>query len=347
MELSKKQKEIVETTANKVVVVAAAAAGKTRTLVERVRYLLDKGADPKGVVVITFTNYAANEIIERLGNPGAFIGTIHSYANFLLTSRGYQTKNYLENEQFDKLFEMIQEHPDCIRPVEHLYLDEAQDSNSLHFEFLLDTIKPKNYMLIGDWRQSIYRWNGAEPDYILKLRNRKEVTTYDLNENYRNGSQILDFAKAIIRLNGIDYLDNSIPMVETTGEIDTCEFDIPRIANIVKKKGDYKNWFILCRTNGQVDTVINYFKTVNIPTDSFKRSQFSNAEIKDKMNNDTVKVLTVHAAKGLEAEYVVVLGTNIANEEEKCICYVAATRAKQYLLWVKKQKKTRRNVEMW
>jgi hypothetical protein len=105
MNLSKEQEQIVTTTANKVVVIASAASGKTAVLVERVRYLLKNGANPKGIVVITFTNAAAEELAERLDHPkGVFIGTIHSYANFLLLSNGNETHDLLESEQFDRLF---------------------------------------------------------------------------------------------------------------------------------------------------------------------------------------------------------------------------------------------------
>ena len=120
MELSYQQKQIVETTANKVVVVAAAASGKTAVLVERVKFLLDEGIDPKKIVLITFTNAAAEELAERLGHPkGLFVGTIHSYANYLLLSTGTDTADLIENEQFDRLFNRIKHNPECIRDVEH------------------------------------------------------------------------------------------------------------------------------------------------------------------------------------------------------------------------------------
>ena len=88
MELSTAQKKIVEAKENKIVVVASAAAGKTTVLTQRVRYLLSHGADPTKVVMITFTNAAAEEMAERLGHPkGIFIGTIHSYANYPTPTR--------------------------------------------------------------------------------------------------------------------------------------------------------------------------------------------------------------------------------------------------------------------
>ena len=51
------------------------------------------------------------------------------------------------------------------------------------------------------------------------------------------------------------------------------------------------------------------------------------------MQEDTVKVLTIHTAKGLESENVIVIGARFYNLEEKCISYVAATRARDLLVW--------------
>ena len=151
MELSTAQQKIVEAKEPRIVVIASAAAGKTAVLTERTRYLLKHGADPTKMVLITFTNAAAEELAERLGHPkGLFIGTIHSYANYLLLSYGKETSDLLESEQFDRLFERIKKHPNCIKEVDYLMLDESQDSNPSHFEFLLDMVCPKNYMLVGD-----------------------------------------------------------------------------------------------------------------------------------------------------------------------------------------------------
>ena len=149
--LSKKQKEIVETTEPCVVVVASAASGKTRCITERVRWLLGQGVPASEIVTITFTNAAAEEISERLGNPeGLFIGTIHSLANYYLRAGGIDTSKVLNDERFDDLFKLIKKHPDCVKHVTHLIVDEAQDSNPQQFEFLLDMIAPTNYMLMGD-----------------------------------------------------------------------------------------------------------------------------------------------------------------------------------------------------
>jgi superfamily I DNA/RNA helicase len=60
------------------------------------------------------------------------------------------------------------------------------------------------------------------------------------------------------------------------------------------------------------------------------------------MKADTVKVLTIHSAKGLEADNVIVIGPKFYNLEERCISYVAATRARNNLYWTKMPNKTRK-----
>lgn len=338
MELSKQQEKIVTTSASKVVVIASAASGKTTVLVERVRYLLEHGADPKRVVMITFTNAAAEGMAERLGRPkGLFIGTIHSYANYLLLSNGNETQDLLEKEQFDELFDRIKKHPGCIREVEHLLLDEAQDSNKNHFEFLLDVIKPNNYMLVGDHKQSIFRFNGAFPEYLINLSKQRDVTTYQLDENYRNASSILTYAKNIIMVAGYDYRDTSTPMRGVTGKVvPDIEYNPQAIARTFAKMEDgYGEWFILTRTNAQIDEVASALKRAGVPYDTFKRAQLDNQELNKKMKENTVKVLTIHTAKGLEANNVIVIGAKFYNLEERCISYVAATRARNTLVWTK------------
>lgn len=352
MNLTEKQKEIVETDARFVVVNASAASGKTATLTERVKYLLNKNINPEEIVVITFTNAAADEMKERIRETkGAFIGTIHSYANYLLKSCGYETESYLSEEDFDQLFEEVKNHQECIKTVEHLLLDEGQDTTAQQFQFLLDMILPKNWMIFSDHKQSIYRWNGADPKYILNLMNENWVKVYDLNENYRNGANILNFAKSIIRLNGIDYRDNSVSMYEKRGRVIDVECSYPNLASGIKKKGEYGDWFVLTRTNQQVNEMCEQLQQLGIPYTAFKKKGLSQKEIRDKLNNDTVKVMTIHMSKGLETKYVIVIGAKFFSLEEKCIGYVAATRAKELLVWAREPKKRRKqqqeNFEIW
>ena len=87
-----------------------------------------------------------------------------------------------------------------------------------------------------------------------------------------------------------------------------------------------------------------FLKNQNIPCDTFKRADLSNKELIKRMNSNTVKVLTIHTSKGLEAKSVIVIGVrnNDWDAEECRLNYVAATRAKKRLFWTfpaPKQKK--------
>ena len=75
-------------------VIAGAGSGKTRTLVYRVAYLIDRGIDPATILLLTFTRKAAQEMLKRAGlligtrSERVCGGTFHSVANILLRRHG-------------------------------------------------------------------------------------------------------------------------------------------------------------------------------------------------------------------------------------------------------------------
>lgn len=343
------QKQIITTDKPYVLVSSAAASGKTRTLVGRLQYLLDSGIDPSEIVAITFTNNAASVMYERLGHPeGLFIGTIHSYCNYLLRGGAIDTTKIIQQERFDDLFEEIKENPSCIKHVTHLLLDEAQDSTAQQFEFL-SLIKPDNFMYFGDVRQSIYGFNNADPGYLNLLASRPEVTVYHMRQNYRNVRDILHFAKKFLYRLGPDYEDDSIPMRRSITRYSVLESDLTpaeAVKSLINAKErlytTWGDWFVLCRTNADIELFRTLFEKEGIPTDTFKQADLTNSQIQDKMKEDTVKVLTVHSAKGLESPCVLSYNIRAYNEEEARLCYVSATRAKDFLIWARTPKKKKK-----
>jgi len=63
-------------------VIAGPGAGKTFLIVERIRRITDEGVQPSGIAVLTFSNKAADELKERLGETlrgdGLHVSTFHS-----------------------------------------------------------------------------------------------------------------------------------------------------------------------------------------------------------------------------------------------------------------------------
>lgn len=348
MELNDMQKVVVTTDEPKVLVISAAASGKTAVLTARLKYLLDKGEDPSKIVCITFTNAAAAVLRERIGNyPSLFIGTVHSYCNKLLLMSGYDTSEIISKENFDELFEIIKGRPQAIKEVNHLLLDEGQDSTEDELFFMLDIVQPKNFMIVADWKQQLYSFRGADSTRLRELSQDWDVMTYDLNKNYRNSSRILSFAKDIIKKNGKQYVDYSIPMRGTEGQVIEGEFTNSQIAEAIKNDGHYNDWFVLCRTNNELSSIKSILEKAGIPCDSFKRAELDAQEFAEAMARDTVKVLTIHTSKGLERKNVVVIGARFYNADERCVSYVAATRAIDKLIWVTNKPKKKPVMMKW
>lgn len=64
-ELNEQQYAAVTAPGGPVLVIAGAGTGKTRTLVYRVAYLVEKGVDPEQIVLLTFTRRSAREMLVR------------------------------------------------------------------------------------------------------------------------------------------------------------------------------------------------------------------------------------------------------------------------------------------
>jgi DNA helicase-2/ATP-dependent DNA helicase PcrA len=93
-ELNQEQLSAVTAPDGPVFVLAAAGTGKTRTLVYRVAYLVNNGVQPQRILLLTFTNKAASEMLERaryiVGDNvgGLWGGTFHHMANRILRRYG-------------------------------------------------------------------------------------------------------------------------------------------------------------------------------------------------------------------------------------------------------------------
>lgn len=109
-ELQPEQLAVVEDGEGACLVLAGAGSGKTRTITYRVAYLIERGVAPGSILLLTFTNKAAHEMVDRiqglLGGAarGIWSGTFHSIANRMLRSYAEyagRTRNFTILDQDD------------------------------------------------------------------------------------------------------------------------------------------------------------------------------------------------------------------------------------------------------
>lgn len=98
---------------------------------------------------------------------------------------------------------------------EYINIDEYQDTNLLQLRFVTSLcINNPNLCVVGDDKQSIYRFRGAHVKNILNFHeNFPNTTIIKLNKNYRSVQPILDLANSVINM-ATEKMDNPLVAVK-------------------------------------------------------------------------------------------------------------------------------------
>ncbi len=95
-ELNPEQLEVLKNGDGPVLVLAGAGSGTKRTITYRVAWLIENAVDPQNILLLTFTNKASREMMERVESllgaypRGLWGGTFHSIANRLLRKYAFK-----------------------------------------------------------------------------------------------------------------------------------------------------------------------------------------------------------------------------------------------------------------
>ena len=139
-------------------------------------------------------------------------------------------------------YQLVKEHKDICQEISESFkiimVDEYQDTSFAQEKFLLE-IERNNLFMVGDIKQSIYRFRNARPEIFkekyLQYSKHQNGEKIDLNENFRSRKEVLqdinkifsnimtleygdaDYAKEhMISFGNKDYLDVNISEAQTT-----------------------------------------------------------------------------------------------------------------------------------
>lgn len=208
----------------------------------------------------------------------------------------------------------------------HFFIDEFQDTSEMQWQNLIPLIdnatssendgEKGTLMIVGDPKQSIYRWRGGKAEQFIDLSkeqnpfNNPEKVLEHLDKNYRSYSQVIQFNNDFFQLlsNEFEHLDykdlyenhshqktndktggyvniSFIPKVESSEDeeeaLDKTELfvlaTLNTIQKVIKEGFEYKDIVILTRKRSQGIAIANYLTEQKIPLLSSETLLIQNA----------------------------------------------------------------------
>jgi DNA helicase-2/ATP-dependent DNA helicase PcrA len=168
----------------------------------------------------------------------------------------------------------------------HLYVDEFQDANAAQLKLLEAWRGDANDLFcVGDARQSIYGWNGADPSAMENFSSRYHgATTLELSTNYRSTEQLVYFAHAALPKAAKRPIatreDGTVPTITAyASHTDEAISVAERVRKIALMHGSYSDCAVLARTNAQLILIERALVAAGIPvrqtgTDHFLTRSF-------------------------------------------------------------------------
>lgn len=285
------------------------------------------------------------------------------YFKNLISQYEYYKK---ENEWID-FEDMILEATNLVKnkrihfPYQYVIVDEYQDISKDRF-FLLYAIKKEYHstiIVVGDDWQSIFGFSGSELILFTNFQTFfKEAQVLKLTNTYRNSQQLIHIAGNFVMKNKLQIQKNLHSNKNMENPIQLFPYTknrskiVKQILNDISKSRDFSKVFLLGRYHHD-------FKIEEYPY-----LKWENNKINSPYSNLEIEFLTIHSAKGLGADEVILL--NCSDElyglptkkktdkilknvesidisypyaEERRLFYVALTRTKNHVFILYPQEK--------
>ncbi|WP_130616812.1 UvrD-helicase domain-containing protein [endosymbiont of Sipalinus gigas] len=187
LNLNKNQKNIVLSKDKNIVVIAGAGSGKTKILIYRIIWLINKKKiNPNSIMIVTFSNKAVNEIKYRIKNilsdkyNNIIIGTFHSILYRML-------KIHYKEAGLKNNFQIIDDNYQ-LRIIKNI-IKSLKLKNKLNIEKILKyiNISKNKGIRINENYKNLY-----EENFIFKK-------IYILYQSECNKLNIIDFSEILIR----------------------------------------------------------------------------------------------------------------------------------------------------
>ncbi len=153
----------------------------------------------------------------------------------------------------------------------HIFVDEFQDVNPLQFALLkVFCGNDPHLCVVGDSRQAIYAWNGADSSYLDDFSvHFPEAEVVSLRQNYRSTPEILRCASAVLPTH--DSLEPTLPSGPAPSIVNHVDdkAEARAIARALRNKHGgrtkWKDMAVLVRTNAQVALLAEALTDAEVP----------------------------------------------------------------------------------
>lgn len=161
-----------------------------------------------------------------------------------LYNNGLRASNVVD---FDDLllltYRLFQERPIIAdfyrRQYRYICVDEAQDLNEAQYRVLqaLCGLEYRNVMMVGDPKQAIFVWNGADPKYLDLFEQDFGAKKISINENFRSSQVVVRAAKALApeyEVDGQPSIMGSIKLIEAEDEKQEAALVIDYVQDLIE-----------------------------------------------------------------------------------------------------------------
>ncbi|MCE9579422.1 MAG: ATP-dependent helicase [Deltaproteobacteria bacterium] len=219
-----------------------------------------------------------------------------------------------------------------------LLVDELQDCEPRELGFLRQLRGPDTrFFGVGDPLQAIYGWRGSAPALFAHAETELGCRAAELPTSYRSTRTILEAARAVLgaQPSGTGALTSAraagapIAIRRHHDPIGEAVYLAARLAELHAGGVPHRELAVLCRLRAQFEVIAAVLGSRGIPL-----------AMADDAQAEGVRLLTLHAAKGLEFRHVFIAGANVGvvplvqrgdtgdPAEERRLLFVGITRAR-------------------